>query len=335
MNGTRLYSVLGLVGALLSTPSLAATCGAEPSGFGSGAAFQSWRNWCSCMGGRPPATFNEAQRVGCRGAGTSSGAPSASGSIGTMIGKAAGQALGEALFGSPEKDAQRAAAAARAAEDAAEARRAREAADTARAAALLNQMLEVGPAPSDSPGFAGNELGLMLGDAPIPRTSVGTVGTQSVMPNRAPGHALRNDPPAVVKQPEPPAPGQNLIDQLMQDPPPTAVPPATKVALQTPKIDSFTRGFEHGSGCYSQNAGPTCSAAALEQVETCIADYRAGFQMGEKAMKTEMGNAYRAGQEARAAGERNTGAAQPGAVGTCRIEWVKAYNSGYAGGSPP
>lgn len=317
--------------ALTLAPALArgANCGSEPSGFGSGAAFQSWRSWCSCMGGTPPATFNEAQRVGCRGAGATSGTAGSGGSIGTVIGTAVGKALGDALFGDPEEDARRAAQAARAAEAAAAEHQAREAEAARRAAALLDQMLDVEPAPPGAEGFAGNALGLMLGDAPIPRAATNAASGSSFMPDRAPARALRNQPPAVIKQPSVAAPGPDLADQLMQDPAPAAAAPAA------PAIDSYAKGFEHGSGCYSQNAGPTCSGAAPAQFDACIADYRAGYQVGERAMKTEIDAAYRAGQRARAAGELNNGAAQAGAVGTCRIEWIKAYGNGHAGAPHP
>lgn len=340
MRHARLFTVLGLAGALASAPSLAANCGAEPSGFGSGAAFQSWRSWCSCMGGSPPSTFNEAQRVGCRGAGSSSGGGAGIGgdSVGTIIGKAAGKLLTDALFGNPEEDAQRAAAAARAAEVAAREQRERDAAAAVRAAALLTEMLDVEQTQTTAPGFAGNELGLMLGDAPIPRATAS--GGDAIMANRVPHPPPRNPPRAVIKAPEAATPGQALFDQLLQDPPAAApaaqvvVAPAA-VAPPAAAIDSFTTGFEHGSGCFSQSAGATCSAAALEQVDGCIASYRAGFEAGERGKKTEIGNAYRAGQRDRAAGERNNGAAQPGATGTCRIEWIDAYSAGYNGAPPP
>lgn len=321
---------------LTLAPALArgANCGSEPSGFGSGAAFQSWRSWCSCMGGTPPATFNEAQRVGCRGAGATSGTAGSGGSIGTVIGTAVGKALGDALFGNPEEDARRAAQAARAAETAAAEHQAREAEAARRAAALLKQMLDVEPAPPETEGFAGNSLGLMLGDAPIPRTATNTASGSSFMPERAPARPLRNQPPTVIKQPSVAAPGQDLADQLMQDPAPAPATPAARLAA-VPAINSYAKGFEHGRGCYSQNAGPTCSGAALEQFDACIAEYRAGYQVGERAMKTEIDNAYRVGQRARAAGELNNGATQAGAVGTCRIEWIKAYSNGHAGAPHP
>lgn len=323
--------------ALTLAPALAraANCGSEPSGFGSGAAFQSWRSWCSCMGGTPPATFNEAQRVGCRGAGSASGTAGSSGSIGTVIGTAVGQALGDALFGNPEEDALRAAQAARAADAAAAQHQAREAEAARRAAALLDQMLDVEATPPGTEGFAGNSLGLMLGDAPIPRAATNPGNGPSIMPGRAPARPLRNQPPAVIKRPAVAAPGQDLAEQLMQDPVPTAAAPAPVVVAPAQAIDSYAKGFEHGSGCYSQNSGPTCSGAAPQLFDTCIADYRAGYQVGERAMKTEIDNAYRAGQRARAAGELNNGAAQSGAVGTCRIEWIKAYSNGHAGAPHP
>lgn len=333
MKTVHLLRVLGLAGALAAAPSLSANCGSEPSGFGSGAAFQSWRSWCSCMGGSPPPTFNEAQRVGCRGAGSSSGGSGIGGdSVGTIIGKAAGKLLTDALFGDPEEGARRAAAAARAAEIVASEQRERDAAAAVRAAALLTEMLDVEQTQTTAPGFAGNELGLMLGDAPIPRATAS--GGEAIMANRAPRPPLRNPPRAVIKAPEAATPGQALVDQLLQDPP-SAGAAAQVVAASATKTDSFSKGFEHGSGCYSQNAGATCSAAALEQFDGCVADYRAGFAAGEKGKKTEIGNAYRAGELARAAGAANNGAAQPGATGTCRIEWINAYSSGYSGAPPP
>ncbi len=160
-------ALFSLVAMLAITPGAAraANCGSEPS-VSSAASFQSWRRWCSCMGGTSASNLNDAQRQGgCRLPSGSSSSPAPSGdSIGTIIGTEIGKALSDALIGNPETEAKVRARAEqqRRAED--EANRKQE----ERKQRLLGGMMGVDSSPplglmdDDS----GSELGLLTDSAP-------------------------------------------------------------------------------------------------------------------------------------------------------------------------
>ena len=80
-----------------------------------------------------------------------------------------------------------------------------------------------------------------------------------------------NETRAVIKQAQAPvpsaAPGENT-----QEP----APDIGNKRGGSPKINAFTRGFEHGNGCFSQNAGANCSGAAAEDAVAWVGDYRPG-----------------------------------------------------------
>jgi hypothetical protein len=112
LNSKKNIALFALVAMLAIAPGAAraANCGGEPS-VSSASSFQTWRRWCSCMGGTSASNLNDAQRQGgCRlpsGSGSfSSSAPSGD-SIGTIIGTEIGKALSDALFGNPETEARR------------------------------------------------------------------------------------------------------------------------------------------------------------------------------------------------------------------------------------
>ena len=107
--------------------------------------------------------------------------------------------------------------------------------------------------------------------------------------------------------------------------------PSNDQANSKPKSASFTKGFEDASQCYSQNSGSRCAGLTAEQQQTCIADYRAGYADGDKQRVRLMQEATQAGQFAGERGELANGASDPLADGPCRVEWIKAYNSGYFG----
>ncbi len=103
-----LYALVAML-AIAPTAARAASCGGEPS-VSSASSFQTWKRWCSCMGGTSASNFNDAQRQGgCRlpSGSSSSSSTTPGGSIGTIIGTEIGKELGKALFGDPEADARR------------------------------------------------------------------------------------------------------------------------------------------------------------------------------------------------------------------------------------
>lgn len=101
-----------------------------------------------------------------------------------------------------------------------------------------------------------------------------------------------------------------------------------------PKSTAFTKGYDDASQCYSQNSGPRCSGLAANEQQTCIADYRAGYQVGDKERQLLMQQAWQAGKLAAAKGDLANGASDPLADGPCRVEWIQTYNKGYFQGKP-
>lgn len=99
----------------------------------------------------------------------------------------------------------------------------------------------------------------------------------------------------------------------------------------TRKPDSyFYLGFEDGSQCFSQNAGPRCdkARAPTADYQTCISSYRSGYSAGEKIKQALLEEANLRGQfdreAARAYSDTDTRAQGP-----CRYDYVMAYNRGY------
>lgn len=292
-NRLRLSRIAALALACGAT-GFASACGGEPA-VSDNASFQRWRAWCSCKGGSPPATFNEAQRVGCRtSSASSSGLPSAQTS-----GQALGQALGllvlEAFKEDPQAEARRREAAARAEEE----RLAHERMEKERAERLLGQMLDVSaPAPQGGTAREGG-LGLMLGDE-VPRRAESGGGASA-------------SAPVVGGLP------------LMTDDPPPAGSPEDKVK----RSDAFNLGFNDARDCYSQSAGARCSAVAADRWQTCLDDYRGGYSAGEKARKVKMDEARRIGFADAAAGKPANAVGRTEAEGTCKVEWTESYNRGW------
>lgn len=279
-----LYAFMAML-VIESTSASAANCGREPS-VSSASSFQTWKRWCSCMGGMSASNLNDAQRQGgCRlpsGSSSSSSAVPGGNSIGTILGTAIGQEIGKALFGDPETDARRQAEEALRAE---QLRRANEEA-LIKAEETKNRLLGgmMGVDDSQSLGLmgveGGSELGLMTDDAVI------------------------------------------------------IARPVKQVSPVTEKKSFFTTGFEHASQCISQNAGSACAGVAAEQQQTCVADYRGGYDAGSIQRKLVLDEAYQAGQGAAARGELANAASDARADGPCRREWIMAYNNGYGVKAP-
>lgn len=103
----------------------------------------------------------------------------------------------------------------------------------------------------------------------------------------------------------------------------------TKANNTKPKSGAYTKGFEDAGQCYSPNAGPYCLGAGADQQPACVSDYRAGFELGDKQRELVMQEAYQAGQHAGASGGLADGASDARAKGSCRTQWVEAYNRGY------
>jgi hypothetical protein len=91
----------------------------------------------------------------------------------------------------------------------------------------------------------------------------------------------------------------------------------------------FYLGFEDGSQCFSQNAGPRCDKARAPagELQTCIASYRLGYTAGEKLKNGLLEDAFNSGGR-----DKQKGAyaiTDPRANGPCRYEYIMAYNRGY------
>lgn len=277
-----LYALVAML-AIAPTAAFAANCGGEPS-VSSASSFQTWKRWCSCMGGTSASNLNDAQRQGgCRlssGSNSSSSSIPSGDSIGTILGTVIGQEIGKALFGDPEADARRKA------EEELRAEQLRRANEEALRKAeetkqrLLGGMMDVDD--SQSLGLMGVETGSEL--------------------------SLMTD------------------DVVVQS--------AKQAAPITREKTFFTAGFEHASQCISQNAGSACAGVSADQQQTCVVDYRAGYDSGSIQRKLVLDEAYRAGQGAAARGELANAASDSRAEGPCRTDWIVTYNNGYGVKAP-
>lgn len=102
---------------------------------------------------------------------------------------------------------------------------------------------------------------------------------------------------------------------------------------EPPRSNFYTKGFEHGSQCTSQNAGVSCVGVPASEMEACVADYRAGYSAGEIKANLLLEEGYQAGLSAAAKDEFAVGRADPRAPeGHCRTEWIKSFERGHIQG---
>ena len=101
------------------------------------------------------------------------------------------------------------------------------------------------------------------------------------------------------------------------------------------KPDShFYMGFEDGSRCLSQNAGPRCDKAGASPADyqNCLASYRLGYTAGERIKRTLLQQAHRQGElDRQSASTRNYDQLDDYAKGPCRAEYIMSYNNGRFG----
>ncbi len=107
-------------------------------------------------------------------------------------------------------------------------------------------------------------------------------------------------------------------------------PETNPVAAKKTKPRSYTKGFMDASGCYSAKAGVACADVEASGQQACLDAYRAGFALGDTQRKQTIQEAYQAGHAARAAGQLEKKAfSDPRAKGSCRHEWIMAFQRGY------
>jgi len=106
-------------------------------------------------------------------------------------------------------------------------------------------------------------------------------------------------------------------------------PPAVGKNANQAKSTAYSEGFEHASQCISQNAGSSCAGVTADQQQSCVADYRAGYDSGSIQKKLVLQEAYQAGHDAATRGELANGASDQHAEGPCRTDWIMAYNNGH------
>jgi hypothetical protein len=101
------------------------------------------------------------------------------------------------------------------------------------------------------------------------------------------------------------------------------------------KPDSYYYlGFEDGSQCFSQNAGPRCDKARAPKADydNCLASYRLGYTAGEKIKQALLEDAYQIGQADKDRNpQRNYEDVDTRADGPCRAEYIMSYNNGRLG----
>ena len=106
--------------------------------------------------------------------------------------------------------------------------------------------------------------------------------------------------------------------------------PLPSVAQETAQKSSFySKGYEHASQCISQNAGPACAGVSAEQMQSCLDDYRAGYDVGSRLKTAILSEAFQAGLAAGSNGELANAASDSRSVGPCRTEWIENYNRGH------
>jgi hypothetical protein len=108
-------------------------------------------------------------------------------------------------------------------------------------------------------------------------------------------------------------------------------------AAGTRKPDSYYHiGFEDGSQCFSQNAGPRCDKAGAPKAdyENCLASYRLGYSAGERIKASLLQAAYEKGQSDGGVG-RSYADTDTRADGPCRAQYLMSYNSGRMGVPQP
>jgi hypothetical protein len=309
---------------LFSTEARAAGCTSESDGppVTNASSWRAYQSWCAACGGTVAGSFNAAvAEGGCKlpaSDATPDGSASAghemdshianaisAGVSGNLSGGDATVLVGLGLLGnallapSSSNPAQEAAYM----EQQAERQRALEAQKAESAYRLGEEMLDTGD------------------------SSAG--GNESFMADGRPRLQPRNGPRAVLKQPQ--AKPTSLLEEMMPDPEPVA----RRTAAPSPRIEAFTLGFNHASGCFSQNAGASCAGAQANEAALCHDEYRAGYQRGDTATKELLTRAFQNGRGDRAAGRPATGGSQPDATGNCRREIIRAYDLGHSGGPPP
>lgn len=73
-------------------------------------------------------------------------------------------------------------------------------------------------------------------------------------------------------------------------------PVASNQAAATGKhSDAFHKGLTDASQCYSQNAGPYCYGRSGAAWQSCLSDYRAGYQVGVNVRKMKLKEATQVG----------------------------------------
>ena len=99
---------------------------------------------------------------------------------------------------------------------------------------------------------------------------------------------------------------------------------------QVKHSDAFDKGYHDGSLCFSQNAGPYCSGLAGATWQTCLDDYRSGYEVGTNEMKMKVSQATRLGRLDAESGKPNNGFNDSNSVGDCRVQLNEAYDRGYS-----
>lgn len=176
------------------------------------------------------------------------------------------------------------------------------------------------PAPAESSG-----LGLMSDDAPV-----AVDNNRGFMPAANKRPAIRTHGNAVLKQPEP---VDSLASQVMSDAQPATAPAApAKPQNSGAALSAFNKGFDQGIGCYSHSAFAHCASEQDPATyQLCIGNYDAGYRNGEAQKQTLLAQAHQAGALDKQQGRGNNSFAHPSAQGSCRVQWIERYNSGYQG----
>lgn len=174
--------------------------------------------------------------------------------------------------------------------------------------------------PADSTG-----LGLLSDDMPVVVDN-----NRGIMPASNTRPAIRTHGNAVLKQPEP---VDALASQMLSDEPPPVEPAKPKKVVSSgAELSAFKKGFDQGINCYSSSAFSHCASEQDATIyQRCVGNYNAGYQKGESQKQTLLMQARQMGALDKQQGNPRNSFNEPGAQGDCRVEWIKAYNTGYQG----
>jgi hypothetical protein len=92
---------------------------------------------------------------------------------------------------------------------------------------------------------------------------------------------------------------------------------------------AYQQGLTDGRGCYPSNAFGFCNRYSASEQNFCFDGYRQGFAAGEQIKTQALISAYEQGKRAAQSGQPNDSFNEEQASGSCRVQWIEAFNRGH------